>query len=97
VNEGDVYVPFPFTDAVVVLSTVVQVGLFTVVNGPYSFQVIDPVGLEPPDNVAWSEIDPPIEVEVATVEIEGCTGETVEVSLASPHAPDAGLLFVSPP
>ena len=61
--------PLPFTAIAFDVNTgaPVQVASF----GPYRRKVIDPVGLNPPDSVAWSvstvPIGPPAEAVVASV------------------------------
>ena len=55
-----------------------------------------PSGLTRPLIVAVSLIDPPTVALVATVEIPGVAGLTVEVSPSSPHAVVAPSLLPSP-
>ena len=59
--------------------------------------MIDPVGLAPPDSVAWSvstvPIGPPAD---AVVTSAGVAGVMVAFSLASLHAPATAALAASP-
>ncbi len=86
----------PFTAiAFDVKIAVVQVASF----GPYSRNVMLPVGAAPPANVAWSvstvPTAPPAE---AVVVIVGVVGACVmsALSFAASHTPETGALFASP-
>jgi hypothetical protein len=98
VNVGELYELLPETAAVSVegcaFSGVVQVESLEA----YTFQVIDPVGLAPPDKVAVSEIgDPRAAAECAWVVRLGVTLVTVEISLASEHEVAGGAVFALSP
>src|SRR5215211_6965189 len=93
VNESEV-APLPETGFVLVNTTwPVQFAS----SGPYRLNVIVPVGLDAPDSVAVSEIEPPmLTFADASVEIVGLALPTTTLSSASLQAPETGSLLTSP-
>jgi len=86
--------PLPVTVAVEVAAGVPEhVALF----GPYRLNVIVPVGLAPPANVALSEIEPPAATGGEGCEvIVGVAWVTATDSFASLHEVLAAVLLASP-
>jgi hypothetical protein len=69
----------------------------TAALGPYSLNVIVPVGETPLSSVAVSETVPPsLMAAEALVVSDGVPGVTVTVSFTSLHAPATALLLASP-
>src|SRR5579884_4557221 len=67
-------------------------------SGPNGLKVIVPVGLNAPDNVAESLIDPPATTAALAVVVNvGLARDTTTLSPGSPQAVDAVALLVSPP
>ena len=59
--------------------------------------MIEPPGLDPPERVAWSEIEPPIvALAVAEVVMVGVAWATTDVSFESLHGVMTPALLVSP-
>ena len=66
--------------------------------GPKRLKVMVPVGLNPPESVAVSWIEPPrVMAADAVVDRVGVAGVTTTDSLAAPQALVAELLLASPP